>query len=908
MEHVVLGGSKRYPLKDPFFEKSKSSLATYLNAFTGTDYTTYPVACENHKDFLNLVDLYIDSLFAPLLSEVVFKREGHMLKVAPSGELVYSGIVFNEMKGMYANVNYLFHKLARKALFPNTAYAKNSGGDPEHIPSLTYKKFLEFYSERYHPSLCKVIIYGDTEPNEIFERLEGYFKNYEPKAPLKYTCTDQDPKEINHTFEEFYPATEQGENDARDRHAAICWALPPTQSAYESIRMSFIFNLLAGTVASPLRKALSESGLGATPIGDLDDDSIPVPVFVAGIHQISPSDIAKMNQIILETIRQVVKEGFPSDLIDAELANFEFSLRELANSADRGINIVTSVATEFLRGSDPIEELSFEKLLRQLKEELARGQEDILQSLDGWLLRNTWRSEVVLSPDLDFQKKRDALEISKLAALKQSMSASELAKVSADAEVVEAAVAADDSPESLAAMPSLTIDDLDRKEKDYEFKRLTGAGGFLHVPERAHGICYTSVALDVGHLRVEELPFLGLFVDLLFAVGTSEHTYDKFSTVIGTETGGIYVRPMAVENMKNDQVLSKLVFGGRALEEKGSSVIRLIMLALRTARFDDKVRIKQVLLERRSGMERSLVSSSMRYALGASLTPFSIPSAINERVRGLLFLRELRHLTDNFEARWTEINSRLEKLRAELLASGITHGQIVGTRPEELVAEWLSNFSSTNVKNVSPQLQLSAVAKRRGFVIPSQVNYNSQVRKLDDTAITGGTGFLAAKIIGEELFLERIRLQGGAYGGTSNFASYRRMWMFGSHRDPNLAKSYDVFDTAGEWLRSQKLDKLALERSVIGLIGGRDEPLSVESKASFVFSSELTGRDHAVYQKERDQIFATSAEQLERCGAAITAAPEIGCATFGNIDALKAFKQAGGLDTIEDALTGASIA
>lgn len=906
LEHVVLGGSKRYPLKDPFFEKSKSSLATYLNAFTGTDYTAYPVACENNRDFLNLVDLYIDSLFAPLLSETVFKREGHMLKVTDDGELAYSGIVFNEMKGMFANVNYLFHKLARKALFPDTAYAKMSGGDPEAIPDLTYQAFKNFYKDRYHPSLCKVLIYGDLEPAEIFERLEGYFESYKPRSAVVYDCIEQSPSRIKSYFEDYYPATEEGPGDGRDRHAAISWALPEALSTIEAIRMTFIFNLLVGSPAAPLRKAISESGLAATAVGELDDDSIPVPVFSAGAHQIAAKDIDRLVSLIDSTIQGVVADGFAADLIDAELANFEFGLRELANSAERGINIVTGLAVSYLRGEDPIEELSFEKHLAALKAELSKGQTGIKASLKSWLVDNKLRALCVLTPDKEFQNKRDAKERKKLGDLKASLSKDELARIDAAAKEVEEAVAAEDSPEALAAMPSLALADLDRQEKEIKFSPLKGSPGFIHIPQNAHGICYTQVALDVGQLDADDLPYLGLFLDLVHSVGTADYTYDKFATVVGTDTGGISARLLVAEHYVTGELLTKIIIGGRALETKRQRIIDLSISALKTARFDDKVRVKQVLLERRSGMERGLVSASMRYAMAAAMAPFAVSSVVSDRARGLHYLRELRALTDDFEGRWAKLSAKLEGIRGRLLASAITHGQVISYEPDAVAASWQGYFGG-NRAAVAPKFTFKPVALRRGFVIPSQVNYNAQIRSLKDDSLTAGSAFIAAKIVSEELFLERIRLQGGAYGGSSNFSAQKRLWIFGSHRDPHVAKTQEVFNEAGSWLSNLELSELGLERSVIGLIGGRDEPMSVEAQGTAAFHGEIIGRTHKDNQLERDQIFASSVKSVTACGTRISDAPQKTCAIFGNLEALKAFRKAGELDSIEDALTGAVV-
>jgi Zn-dependent M16 (insulinase) family peptidase len=903
LEHVVLGGSKRYPLKDPFFEKSKSSLATYLNAFTGMDYTAYPVACENNRDFLNLVDLYTDSLFAPLLTETVFKREGHMLKINENGELTYSGIVFNEMKGMFANVNYLFHKLARKALFPDTAYAKMSGGDPENIPSLTYQAFKQFYQDRYHPSLCKVLIYGDLEPAEIFERLEGYFKNYQPRSPVVYDFITQSPENIKPYFEAHYPATDDGAADEKDRHVAVCWALPEARDAFDAIRMTFIFNLLVGSSGAPLRKAISESGLAATPVGELDDDSIPIPVFSAGAHQIRAQDIDKLVALIDATIQAVAKDGFAADLIEAEFANFEFGLRELANSADRGINIVTGLAVSFLRGEDPIDELSFEKHLAALKAEISKGQSGIKASLRAWLVENKLRAVTVLAPDKDFQSKRDVKERAELAALQAKLSKDQIQKIDAAAKMVEEAVAADDPPEALAAMPSLTLADLDREEKEIKFNVMSGKPRFIHVPQSAHGICYTQVALDVGKLKTEDLPYLGLFLDLVHSVGTAEFAYDKFSTVVGTDTGGISARLMIAEHFKTGELILKVILGGRALEAKRPRIIELSMSALRTARLDDKARVKQVLLERRSGMERGLVSASMRYAMAAASAPFTVASLVSDRARGLSFLRELRWITDNFETEWPSLLTRLETIRKELVASSISHAQVVSVEPHQVLDAWSECFKGS--ASATPKFTFAPPALRRGFVISSQVNYNAQVRQLSDTSVTAGTAYVAAKMVSEELFLEKIRLQGGAYGGSSNFSAQRRLWMFGSHRDPHVAKTFEVFKEAGSWLSALDLSELELERSVIGLIGGRDEPLSVESQASAAFQGEIVGRTHRDNQIERDEIFAATVNSITNCGEIITKTPKSTCAIFGNLEALKAFRNAGQLDSIEDALTGA---
>jgi Zn-dependent M16 (insulinase) family peptidase len=463
LEHSVLCGSRKYPLKEPFVELIKGSLNTFVNAFTFVDKTVYPVASQNVKDFYNLIDVYMDAVFYPRITREIFQQEGwHYELDAPDDPMIFKGVVFNEMKGGYSSADRMLGVYSRMSLFPGgTRYGIDSGGDPENIPDLTYDYFKNFHSRYYHPSNGLIWFYGDDDPEERLHYLNQWLNEFDAAPP---PANGSHPTRFSEPQRKAIPF-DSGE-DNKKGYATVNWLLTQTSEIENNLGLHILSYILTGSPASPLRKALIDSGLGEGLAGDGIDDQMQEMAYSTGLKGIDPDNAGKVEQLILETLATLARDGIEPDMVEAALNTVEFRMRENnTGSYPRGIAMMIDAMSTWLYGGDPLAVLAFEAPLNAIKARVASGERYFESLIEQFLINNPHRTTVTLYPDPALRSRREAAEKARLDQARSAMSQDEIMRVIEETKALRKAQETPDSPEALATLPTLTLADLDKKNK-----------------------------------------------------------------------------------------------------------------------------------------------------------------------------------------------------------------------------------------------------------------------------------------------------------------------------------------------------------------------------------------------------------------------------------------------------------
>jgi hypothetical protein len=544
LEHSVLCGSRKYTTKDPFVHLLKGSLQTFLNAFTYPDRTCYVVASQNTKDFYNLINVYADAVFHPraIKDPMVLAQEGHHLELQDKEEpLVYKGVVYNEMKGVYSSPDSLLMRSAQRSIFPDNTYAVDSGGDPTVIPNLTFDQFVDFHSRFYHPSNSRIYFSGDDDVLQRLELMDEYLREFDA-APetVDDSRIEWQPKRYTEPQRtvEYYPA---GGDQPETHSLSINWLLNDRPlSALEELTLGVLDHLLTGTTSSVLRKTLMESGLGDAITGGGLSDELLQAVFMIGLKGVAKDDVSKVEDLILDTLRKVSEEGFTEDDIASSLNTIEFSLREFnTGSFPKGLSFMLGSMSKWLYEESPTDALKFEEPLQQLKDEIATSGSKIFQDMvKEMLVENMHRTTVELAPSKTLEEEQAEDEKRRLSSIKESLSDSDLDKIIDETNKLLALQSADDSPEDRATIPSLELSDLKREQAEYpiavsENENNSGVTVVRHELVSTSGIAYVSLAVDLSSLSLDDVPLLPIFTKLMKETGAGDYDSVQLSREIG---------------------------------------------------------------------------------------------------------------------------------------------------------------------------------------------------------------------------------------------------------------------------------------------------------------------------------------------------------------------------------------
>ena len=862
LEHSVLCGSRRYPVKEPFVELLKGSLHTFLNAFTYPDKTCYPVASTNLADFRNLVDVYLDAVFHPLITEDIFRQEGwHYELDAPEGPLSRKGVVYNEMKGAYSSPDGVLHEACQQALFPDTPYGLDSGGDPEVIPELTYEAFKAFHTTYYHPANARFWFYGDDPEAQRLERLGAFLEEFGPWA-VDSRVPVQEPLPAPRRVEKPFDA-----GDDPSGMVTLNWLLPEVTDRPLALALEVLEELLIGLPSSPLRRALMESGLGEDLAGTGLENELRQMFFSTGLRGVDPQDEDAVQALVLETLERLAAGGPTREMVEAALNTVEFDLRENNTGRfPRGLSMMLASLTNWLYDADPFEPLAFEAPLAALKARLDAGEPVFQKLIRTHLLDNPHRVTVVLRPDPGLGAAREAREAAGLAAVLAGMDEAARAGVMARARELARLQEAPDSPEALATIPRLDLADIPREEKPIPTRSGVTAAAMTRLHDiPARGIIYLDAGLDLTCVPGHLLPLVPLFGRALFEMGTAREDFAELSMRIARKTGGMGPEVFTSTALDAAAPVARLFLHGKATAANAPEMLAILHDVLFNARFDDRERFRLMVGEEKARMEQSLVPSGHMVVLSRLRARASLAGWAAERMGGLEALEAVRALAREVDSDWPGVLARLEELRGVLVRAGNLVLNATGDAADLAAFEGpLAEFAAALPAGAAPAAAgaPAPLAPREGLTIPARVNYVGKIVRLDEAGWRfHGAQLAAVKYARMGYLWEKVRVRGGAYGAFCVLDRFAGTLAFASYRDPALAGTLAAFDGAGAFFRELDLSADELAKAVIGAVGDMDAYLLPDAQGLTALLRELTGDTPARRQTMREELLgATQAD------------------------------------------------
>lgn len=862
LEHCVLCGSKKYPLKKPFVELLKGSLNTFLNAMTYSDKTIYPVASTNMRDFYNLVDVYLDAVFQPRLTPEILQQEGWRYELNGDGALAYRGVVFNEMKGANASPDRVLYLATQSSLFPGHVYGVDSGGDPAAIPDLTYEQFTSFHARFYHPSNARLFFYGDDDPEERLRLLDRALTPFSRRA-IDSAIPLQAPFVEPRRVERPYPA---GQNNAGKHMVTVNWLLPEPPDTDETLALEVLEYALVGTPAAPLRKALIDSGLGENITGS-GFAALRQTYFTAGLKGVPGEHVAAAEDLVIGTLGRLARDGIDPQTIEAALNTVEFQLRENnTGSYPRGLAIMLRTLNTWLYDGDPLEPLMFEAPLQKLKQRLAEHPRFFERLIEQRLLQNPHRTTVVLVPDQELTHRQTALEQERLAATRAGLNDAQVEEIVAVAARLKQIQETPDTPEALASLPSLTIGDLDRQIKTVPTETLEfGPTRLLYHDLVTNGIVYLDLGMNLRVLPQEFLPYVTIFGRALLETGTRDEDIVQLTQRIGRETGGIYPQSLTSALRGRSVGAAWGFLRGKATIAKGQELLAIIYDVLRKARLDNRERIRQIVLEERASREAGLVPAGHSVVNARLRAQFNEADWAGEQIGGVSYLLFLRRIERAIDEDWQTVQAVFEQIRTLLvnrngLLVNVTVDAAGWSQFRPHLEAFLDRLPAGAVAPASWSPKLGLVSE--GLLIPANVNY---VGKAADLYRLGyqlhGSALVVTRYLRSTWLWEQIREQGGAYGGFCLFDPRSGIFSYVSYRDPNLLRTLDVYDRTSEFLRGLDLTETELTRAIIGAIADLDAYQLPDARGFTAMVRYLVGDDDAYRQRLRDEVLnATAAD------------------------------------------------
>ena len=875
LEHTALCGSKHYPVRDPFFMMIRRSLNTFMNAFTSSDWTAYPFASQNKKDFNNLLDVYLDAAFFSRLHELDFAQEGHRVEFEetnnPESDLVYKGVVFNEMKGaMSSTVSTLWQRLTEH-LFPTTTYHYNSGGEPADIPSLSYEELKAFYATHYHPSNAVFMTYGDIPAAEHQARIEERALASFDRLDKVIEVADEQRLSAPVVVEDVY-ALDENESGGDKTHIVLGWLLGKSTDSMDLMRAHLLSSVLLDNGASPLRRALETTNLATapSPLCGLEDSNREMS-FMCGVEGSRPDNAEAVEKLVLDVLKDVAENGVPQEMVEAVLHQLELNQREIKGDGyPYGLQLILEGLSPAIHRGDPVALLNIDPVLEQLRVEIKDP--DFIKNLTRQLLLdNPHRVRLTMSPDTGLSQKRDQEERAKLERLKTTLSEQEKQQIIQQAEDLARRQEEEDDPEVL---PKVGLEDIPATMPVPQHESLSiGHIPAAYYPQGTNGLIYQQYVAELPALDDELLPILPYYTRCLTEIGSGGRDYLATQVRIDSVTGGISASTNlrgAIDDVQN--VRGHFVLSGKALARNQDKLSDLMHETMFDLRWNELDRIREIIAQDRARAEQSVTGNGHGLAMLAASSAMSPTASINHRLRGLAGIHALKELDDSlndpqalqsFADRLSQIHQKIVQAPGQFLLIGedeqkgaITRG-LSDTWQTQAAEHAFSPFSVAPIRESVKQM----------WVTSTQVNFCAKsyptvpIEHDDAAALAVLGGFL------RNGYLHRvIREQGGAYGGGAGHDPDIAAFRFFSYRDPRLEETLEDFDRSVEWLLEHNHESRQLEEAILGVISSIDKPVSPAGDAKKTFHHSLYGRTPEQRQRYRGRVLKVTMDDLKRVG------------------------------------------
>ncbi|MFP4695755.1 insulinase family protein [Thiohalospira sp.] len=873
LEHTVLCGSRNYPVRDPFFMMIRRSLNTFMNALTSSDWTAYPFASTNRKDFFNLLDVYLDAVFFANLDEMDFAQEGHRLEFEepsdPTTPLVRRGVVYNEMKGAMSSATAVLFQELTRYLFPTVTYHHNSGGDPEQIPQLTHEQLRAFYASHYHPSNAVFMTFGDLPAAEIQARIEERALSAFQRLDRRMEVPDETRYHAPLRVEEGYAV--EGPDTARKTHHVLGWLLGRSTDLAEQLRAQLLSGVLLDNSASPLRHALESSDLGTNPSPLLGvEDSNKEMAFVCGLEGSDPEHADAVERLVLETLEEVAREGVPAERVEAVLHQIEISQREIeGDGMPFGLQIILDGLSAAIHHGDPVGVWDLDAALAELRAEAA-DPGFIPRLVRERLLDNPHRVRLTLRPEPEIGQRREAAERAHLDAIAATLDHDQRQHLVERAAELADRQNREDDPELL---PKVGIEDIPEAAEPPEFTTLAGTPApASFYGQGTNGLVYQQVVVALPELEPELLDLLPLYTDCLTEVGVGERDYRETQAWQDAVTGGIHAYSTVQGGVADVQTIAgHLVLGGKALARHADDLAGLLEETLNGARFDEHDWLRDIVAEQRARQERAVTGQGHVLAMRAASAGMAPPASLTHRLRGLEGLRRLKALDAAMEEGPEAVRDFAERLAAlhERIRQAPRRFLLVGEpeHAEGLERALNSHWPAGPVAEDFAGLTLPPVREtvQQLWVTQSQVSFCARAYPTVAKDHPDAAPLTALGVLLRNQFLHRaIREQGGAYGAGASQDVDNAAFRFFSYRDPRIQGTLNDFDAAVEWFLGRDHDWSAVEESILGVVSSLDKPRSPAGEARQDFHGRLYGRTPEVRQRFRDRVLAVRQADLER--------------------------------------------
>lgn len=866
LEHTVLCGSERYPVKDPFLLLLKGSMYTFLNALTFPDKTVYPASSTVEADLFNLMKVYGDAVFFPLLKQDMFRQEGHRLLLKDDGTLGYSGIVYNEMKGAYSTHDAIAGEFAIRSVFPDTAYGFDSGGRPEDIPKLTYENFVDFHRTAYHPANARIFLYGSIPTDRYLGFLHDEFLSRFSPSSSDLDVGVQKRWSAPRVELAHYP-TENAET-AQQSSVTLNWLLPESTRADELIRFSALADILLGGSGSPLYIALIESGLGedlSSPTGI--ETELRQIVFSAGLRGTDPERREEIESVIISTLTKLRDNGIDPDVIEGTLRKMEFSHRERPG-VGYGLRLMRRALRGWLHGDVPESTLAFEEPFTRLRETLSENPRYFESLIDEYLIRNPHRTTLVVSPDPELAAKEDARVAAELAAIRESMTDADIDALREENRRLEQVQREPDAPEAVAQVPFLTLADVPREIRRISHEQISmpGKGVALNHSVETGGIVYYDLAFDLRGIDDGLLAFAPFLANAITDIGLPGMSYDEVARRLDLTTGGFSGGVDVDQPLGSAEPIPYLYIRLKALATTLETGSALAFDCLRTPDFSDTRRIRDLFVEARNDLRSNVLPSGSAFARLEAASRLSAAEALSNRFRGLRQLEFLNGFDSSMDL--DALAESLETLRTQVFAASRMKASVSAEAPDmalasRLIEEFARSIDQTTGQNTvsfAPTGGIPVV----GYGVPGDVGYVARVvpgSKLDDDGYAHE--LVLSHLLRTGYLWERIRMEGGAYGAFAVSSATEGIFSFASYRDPRIAETLQAFEDGLKHYAAAAPSRRDVELAVIGIVGKDLRPYSPSETNMIDLRRYLLNITDELRQVKRDSLLATTPEDVQ---------------------------------------------
>ena len=895
LEHSVLCGSEKFPVKDPFVELVKGSLNTFLNAMTYPDKTVYPVASCNEKDFQNLMDVYMDAVLHPNIyrEEKIFRQEGwHYELESEDAPLTINGVVYNEMKGVYSSPESVLDRWTQKALYPDNCYTEESGGDPDVIPELTYEQFLDFHRTYYHPSNSFIYLYGDMDMAEKLTWLdEEYLSGYEARE-VDSEIPMQKPFEKPVEEEIFYSITDE-EPEENATYLSVNTVVGTDLDPKLYLAFQILEYALINVPGAPLKQALLDAGIGQDILGGYEN-GILQPYFTVVAKGAEKEQKGEFLAVLKGTLRRLADQGLDRKSLLSGINYFEFRSREADyGTAPKGLMYGLQSLDSWLYGGDPMMHLAYGETFEFLKKGVDEGYFESL--IRDYLLDNPSEAVIIVSPKRGLTAEKETALAEKLAALKASLSAEEIRKLMEETKALKAYQDEPSSKEELEKIPLLKRSDIEPKAEKLVWEE-TETDGIKVIRHEmfTSGIGYLKLLFGTDRVPTEDLPYVGLLKSVLGYVNTEHYSYSDLASEIYLNSGGINFGVTSYPNLNQPENFTGVFTADiKVLCEKLDFGFGIIKEILTSSILDDEKRLGEILGETRSRAKMKIENAGHSAAVSRATSYFSPTGAFGELTGGIGYYHFLEKTAKEFPEKKREIIAKLKEVCGKLFTrDNLLVSYTAGADGFDTLNEKVKDFADS-LPAGGERYPFTWVRGNRneGFGSSSQVNYVARCGNFREKGYeyTGALRILKVMLSYDYLWIN-IRVKGGAYGCMSGFGRSGEGYLV-SYRDPNLRETNKIYEGVVDYLKNFQADERDMTKFVIGTISDLDTPLTPSIRGSRGLSAYLSGVTQEMMQKERDQVLSATVEDIRALADIVQAVLDTGAfCVVGNEDRIEGAK------------------